>query len=527
MRGQSLLMTVAAAAVLGQAHPALATEAQARLNRPEIIRELSQAPDDPLWNFLAGLAYESTATASTEERGLARVGYTMALRKDPQFWHAAYQLGLMSLEDRDPFSAQRLLLQAATAAPAQPRVWRALARASYCVGDIAAAAAALDKADQLAPAQGDQELLTVALVASARQDQARLDAVLPQLPAALRDAVRNRLAVPRQLAATPAPQGEAKPAAGAGGMAVVDVVIIRRSEGASTSSGINLLDALSLQFGSNLLNRSWSTVTDRIDPTLSTSTMTAESGVQLTIPAVTYSLNLANARGNSSRIDERPTLLVYDGVEARFFNGGTLTFSTDGQLNSSSQTREVGLSLSVKPTFINLDTVNLAVTATLENFTAAPPAGTFRQAVQTEKSSTQIAADVKFGQTLLVSAGASKKTTTASSRSPLIGDLPLVGRLFSARSHSQQDSDLLVLLSLRRVPGLNRSAASPDEDRQLNGLRAQLFPQLGESERLEPETRQLFYRIDNPARGELKPYLSPLTGNASLKRLLVTGAMAR
>lgn len=527
MRGQALFVAVAFSSVAGLAQPGLATEAQSRLNRPEIIRELSRAPDDPLWNFLVGLAYESTATASTEERGLARVGYGMALRHDPQFWQAAYQLGLMNLEDRDAFAAQRLLLQAAMAAPGQPRVLRALARASYCAGDIAVAAAALERAERLAPAQGDQELLTVALVASAQQDQAKLDAVLPQLSPTLRDAVLNRFAVPRKPAVQSALAGDAKPAAGTAGMAVVDVVMIRRSEGASTSSGVNLLDALSLQFGSNLLNRSWSTVTDRIDPTLSTSTIKSDSGVQLTIPAVTYSLNIANARGNTSRIDERPTLLVYDGVEARFFNGGTLTFSTDGQLNSSSQTREVGLSLSVKPTFINPDTVNLAVNVSLENFIAAPPAGTFRQAVQTEKSSTQIAADVKFGQTLLVSAGASKKTTKTNSKTPLLGDLPVLGKLFAVSAESRQDSDLLVLLSLRRVPGTNSDAISAEEERRLGILRAQLFPDLVDHDRLEPEARQLFYRIDNPARGELKEYLAPLTGAGALKHLLVAGPRTR
>lgn len=493
------------------------------LDQAAISRALSDHPDDTVLNFLSGLAYEGNTTNSSEARQLARVGYIMALRQDDGFWRAAYQLGLMALEDRDPRAAQRFLLMATTSAPAEMRVYRALARAAYCAGDIELAAAALARAEALHPAENEDDLLTVALVSAATGNAARVEATLSRLSQPLREGVENRLAAPREVLVQPQPA----PAPSAGKtllaespMAVVDVIVIRRSESTGANTGINLLDTLSLQLGSNLINRNWAKTTDQIDQALSTSTISQTSGLQLTIPTVTYSLNLANARGNSSRIEARPTLLIHDGTEAKVFDGGTLTFATDGQFTSSSETREVGLALSVKPRFLSDDKVNLAVSVTLETFVPTAPVGTFRQAIQTAKSSTAVEADMQFGQTMLVSGGSSTTVTRGNSGTPLARDIPLLGKLFSARSKSRQDNELLVLLSLRRVPGQPALHEGDAEQQLTAGLRQRLFPQLKQAGPLALETRQMFYRLENPAHSDTEAYIAPMISKATLARLI-------
>ena len=500
---------------------AVAAEQSAQLNLTAISRELSDHPDDSVLNFLTGLAYEGTTTNSSEARQLARVGYLMALRQDDGFWRAAYQLGLMALEDRDPRAAQRFLLMAATKAPAEPRVYHALARAAYCAGDIDLAAAALARAEQLHQSDTEDDLLTAALISAATGNSTRVGTTLPRLSAPLREGVENRLAAPREVSIqqqSPAPAGPSQPADSQ--MAVVDVIVIRRNETTGTRSGINLMDTLSLQLGGNLINRNWAKSTDQIDPTLSTSSISQTSSLELTIPTVTYSLNLANARGNSSRIEARPTLLIYDGTEAKVFDGGTLTFATDGQLSSSSETREVGLSLSVKPKFLSDDKVNLAVTVTLETFVPSTPVGTFRQAIQTAKSSTIVAANVQFGQTMLVSGGSSTTVINGSSKTPLASDIPLLGKLFSAKSRSRQDNELIVLLSLRRVPGQSVQNESDAEQRLTYGLRQQVFPNLKLSNPRSLETRQMFYRMENPARSATEAYVAPMLSKTTFERLM-------
>lgn len=474
-----------------------------------IDRELSRQPDNPAFNFLKAAAYERSAGSSSEGKELAKVGYLMALREDSGFWRAAYQLGLLALDERDADGATTYLLQAAYAAPREPRVFFALAKAAYCAGYMELAAAALDRALAQAQPAAVEDIVTTVLVRAAIGDGTVAEALLSQIPIAFQEAVRGRLEAPRALAELkPIVAGDS--AAGDKGprMALVDVVIIRRNERSASSSGINLLDALSLQFGSNLLNRSWSSTVDRIDPSQSASSLASTSSVQLTVPAITYSLNLANAKGSTSQIEARPTLLIYDGIESRIFSGGTLTFATDGQLSSSTETREVGLNLSVKPQFVANDVVNLTVKVSLENFLPTPPAGTFRQAVQTEKSSTEVAADIRFGQTLMISSGQSISSATSNSRVPVVGKMPIFGRLFSAKTQSGDESELLVLLSMRRASG---QAASRDfEQDQQARLIGKLFPSLSVKPRREMETRWPFYQVANPVKLGDVQYLAPV-----------------
>ena len=492
--------------------PAAAEAARTGFDQALLTQELSRHPDDPSLNFLSGLAYENSATSSTEARELARVGYRMALRQDSGFWRASYQLGLMALEERNPFAAQRYLLAAAQTAPHERRVFSALARASYCAGDIATALAALARAGTLGQTASADEVLTAALLAADTNDKPAVDNLSAKLPSSQRDEVASRLAAPRarQEAPKPPTAAGAKPAPSQQRMAVVDVVIIRRSEKSSQSSGINLLDALTLQFGSSLINSSWARSDNRIDPTQSTSIASSNSGVQLTIPTVTWSLNLANASGAASRIEARPTLLVHDGEEAKVFNGGSLTYATAGQLSSTSYTRDVGLSLSVKPKFTDEEHVTLGVSVVLENFVPAAPNGTFKEAVQTEKSATTVAADMRFGETLLVSSGASTTTNNNQSQTPVAGQIPILGKLFSSRVSAVQENTLLVLLTLRPVPGAAAALESADDSRQISALAHGVLGDFAEAVRLVPETRFSPYQLDNPAHVGVAEYLDPI-----------------
>jgi hypothetical protein len=489
-------------------------------DRIALDQALAREPDSPSLNFLSGLLYDATAIRSTESRELARVGYRMALRQDNSFWPAEYQLGLAALEDRDLLAAQRHLLSAARLAPREARVFLALARAAFCAGDYPLAAAALARGQELGGATSPDAQVTQALVLAAQGETVAAEKVLLSVPAAAALDLRRRLevgfssslatlAAPTPVVAVPASTGiTAAPtttlAAAEGNMkkprmALIDVVIIRRSETRSQRTGINLLDALTLQFGSTLLNRTASRTVDQLTGGPSTDSTTRASETLLTIPAITYSLNIANALGNQSTIEARPTLLATDGMVSKVFNGGTLTYATDGQISSSSYTRDVGLTLSVKPKFAADDLVSLEVSVVMENFVSTPPVGSFRQAVQTEKSSTDVTAEMRFGQTLLVSSGTSDSRTESSSRVPLAGNLPLVGRLFRSANASKQFTELLVLLSLRRVEGSAGSSSASSETGQLESLRSRVFPGLVASTQGNVENSRSFYRLDNPA----------------------------
>lgn len=507
------------------ATPTYASPSNWELNSEAIAIDLSENPDDPILNYLRAFAYERNSISSTEARELARVGYVMALRKDSGMWQASYQLGLMALEDGDPFAATRQLLYTAQKTPANVNVFRALARAAYCLGDIELAKAAISKADLLGTEEREDYLLTNALIASALQDKLRLQKFMPLLSPFDFEAVNNRLADPRKILSllpSPAPSVESDFASALRKrMAVADVVVIRRSESSSVSSGINLLDSLSLQLGSELINKGSAKSTDLIDPTLSTNTTKSISGYGLTIPAVTYALNLANAKGNTSTIEARPILIITDGAESKFFNGGTLTFSNEGTDGGSSDSREVGISVSLMPKFIGEREVNISVAITLETFLPKVLSGTFRQAVETEKSSTQVDANLQFGQTILLSMASRGGLGSSYSKTPIIGDIPILGNLFHTKLNTRSFTEFLMLLSLRPIPNQSNQSES-DVDKRFNAtLRSHLFPDLQERILLEPETRQMFYRIENPAHIGREDVFDSIMIKAAIKKYII------
>ena len=520
--------------------------------RDKINRSLMEDPYSVSLNFLSGLVYDSQSTAGSEGRQLARVGYLSALRVDPTYWPSNYQLGLLAMEDGDAVSAVRMFTAAAFYAQNEPAIFYAMARASYCAGDAANASVALARAVALKQPAEKEELVTAALVAAANGDRASAEQWLGKLGGQRIDAkdsyLGNRVAqlldhpdiatpvapIPAMGASQPAgaapvapkpatevsqpagptPASTASNSARHRRAATVDVVVIRRKEAFQKSSGVNLMDALTLQFDSTLINSQRNAISDRLSGTSISDQVTTLNSVNLTVPAVTYSLNIANAAGSQSSIESRPTLIVYNGQTSKIFSGGTLTYSTNGDLSSQSYTKEVGTTLSVTPKFNDSDdTVTLTISVGLETFSTTG-AGTFKESVTTDKSSTDITAELRFGDTVIVSGGRFQNLETNRSMTPFLGAMPLFGNLFKRRASVYQTNDLLVLLSLRRESG-GADTGSAEERDSVALLANGFWRKVGitppdNSTWLKREDHRPYYLLDNPGRSFSKAYMDQI-----------------
>lgn len=486
---------------------------QQRLDRA-LMRNPASAP----LHFLRGLLYDATSTAGSEGRQLARIGYVSALRADPTYWPANYQLGLLAMDEGDSIAAQRLFIAAANYAKDEPLVFYALARAAYCSGDTNTAKLALRRALALKTPDRDQERVTAALVSAASGDKDSAQRWVNET-APVPNSQSDRYLQERIITLAGMSSAGSNAAAGAASasgnsappaapterkMAVVDVVIVRRQESQGSSSGINLMDALTLQFGSTLINSERDKVYDRLNAGGISDTVATSQNVSLTIPSVTYSLNIANASGNNSSIEARQTLLSYDGVTSKVFSGGTLTYSSSGQMSSQSYTKEVGLSLAVTPKFVAKDLVRLTIATAMETFVNGDAAGSFDESVQTQKSSSEITVDMNFGETVFVSGGRFENFESLSSRTPIIGSLPLIGNLFSKKGSKYSKDDLLIILSMRRDGG-RLDQKSPEEIKFIENLGYSLWEKLGfdipsQDAHIAPEVHRPYFNLENSAR---------------------------
>ena len=469
---------------------ASATDKGQQSRKPQSMNSaLKLKPTDPELNFLNGVAYEQAAMSGSQSRELARIGYQTALRYDPGYWQAHIRLGKMAMEDRNGLEAEHHFLSAAMFSQDDVALFYDLARAAYCAGDIATAVTAFGQAARLKSPTADQSVTEVLLAAAQGQpeDAAHgLAKLTEQRVAGLPVLVRRVRELNQQYvgamgsgnsATVQAPTASQPPKPS--NMAMLDVVVLRQNESGLTSQGINLLDALTLQFGSTLINANQTKTTDRLAGTTTSNLADKSSGVLMTVPTITYSLNIANARGGKSTIDARPTLLIYNGETSKLFSGGDLTFATDGQLSSQSFTKEAGLSLEVKPKFSADGTVTLTVQMVLETFLDSSEAGNFKQSVQTEKSTTSVVADLKYGQTILVSNAQSASNENASSKTPLLGSLPLIRNLFDSRTKSFSNTNVMVVMTLRRNDATDAANSAVSEQADIVRMRADLEGLLG------------------------------------------------
>lgn len=166
------------------------------------------------------------------------------------------------------------------------------------------------------------------------------------------------------------------------------------------------------------------------------------------------------ATNHSAKVLAAPTLTVLSGHEATFLAGGefpvqtVVGLGTNGASNSTSF-RRYGTQLSVRPEVIDRDWIKLEITPSLSNLD-----GTVGANATPGISNRTVSTTVKLreGQTIVLAGLYGHTGSTNSSRVPMLGELPLIGKLFNNRNASMGENELLIIVT----PELVR-AMEPDE----------------------------------------------------------------
>jgi general secretion pathway protein D len=432
---------------------------------------LSNAPRDPLANLLNGMAYQMRAAGEGPYWDMAKVGYQLARKFDPYLWQASYLLGLMLLKERSLDAAAVAFSESALASPQNATPLYALAAASYAQGDLSLAYQAVKQAarfDGNNPTPNNRHIS--ALCAAAVGDFALATTHLTALKAAgttaseinwLEQKISTWQAFHTNLDSQPfinSPQpiysDESTPGIAKARMAILDAIILRTSAVDTQSRGVNLLEGLSAQFEGVLINPSRTREEDLLTNTITSDKETLNSSLKLSVPAVTYSMNIANSADASSRMVGNPSVLAVDGKESKFFLGSELTIFTTGDYINTA-VKEFGLSIQVTPTFLSDDTVELRVDSGLSTLNSGKPPGIDKNSLSLEKMTNTASAVMRFGQTLVVSAGTIYQESNNQSGVPLLNKVPIVDNLFSHRYSEAIKGTLLILLTLKPAPERN------------------------------------------------------------------------
>jgi tetratricopeptide (TPR) repeat protein len=244
-------------------------------------------------------------------------------------------------------------------------------------------------------------------------------------------------------------------------MVLVDVVIMLTEDSLSTTKGVNLLSALTLQFGSgsgtNAFSKGYTSTVDATGSGTASTTLTRA----ISIPALTYSLNIANSNANLNEVLARPTLSALDGLRSEFFSGETLNaavVSTGANSGGAVQIeKEIGVKLGITPTFMPDGKVRLTVDA--QRTFLKPPSQDVSFTYKVEVSKIMVNANVvmDFGETLVLGGLSEKETTRVRDGVPLLQDIPGVQYLFSRKDTNDFQRSVLMLITPRKVQYTFRS----------------------------------------------------------------------
>lgn len=490
---------------------ALLANRQSKEANTELNRALARTPADANLHFLNGLAYRQMSQQSGQAVSeLAETGYRLALEFDPNHWLAAWHLGLLQLEQHQYAEARKTLAAASRLQPRNPDIQLALAGSAYLASDAPVALWAAENTLKMRP--GDAEALRIAALSSAalgmdsgtQAFSEQLRSIRPADTEILADRIEawkriyaqagNTDSTTRTGDAQPAPPTQPTPppaaptepgplapgwsscpqgndssssnwssssnswSSGSSGdateklqalpspcrgvplprMAVVDVTLIRTQETTGYSQGMNLLDGLKVVLnGSREYNSS------------NSPSKTVTRSLGLPQAGITYSLNIFSAGDTIADVIARPSLLALDRTPATFFSGSTVSVAMTGQYGGSLSDKNIGVSLSVTPTFIDNEQLLLSVKGARSFIEPAQFDG-FEQAITTSNNIVSTNVIMRFGDTLILSGLREREYVKSKEGVPLLRDIPVLQYLFSTHADFDYAQHVLILITPRK-----------------------------------------------------------------------------
>jgi type II secretory pathway component GspD/PulD (secretin) len=234
-------------------------------------------------------------------------------------------------------------------------------------------------------------------------------------------------------------------------MAVIDAVLVRTEEIINRSYGVNLLQNLSAFFSYSRTYTSTAGTTG--GTTGDTAVVSRAWGLSQPGSFLTYALNIANSANSRNEVIARPSLLAIDRLPSSFFSGSQITLGVAGTAGSASTVtdRQVGISLSVTPTFVDDDTVMLAVKATRSFVQPGVAVGSsFGQQLNTSRNAVTANVSVKFGETLILSGLTEREVQRGDSGVPVLKNVPGLQYLFDSVVNSDFNRTVLIMITPRK-----------------------------------------------------------------------------
>jgi pilus assembly protein CpaC len=161
---------------------------------------------------------------------------------------------------------------------------------------------------------------------------------------------------------------------------------------------------------------------------------------------------------NLLQILAEPNLIAVNGREASFLAGGEFPFpvvqpgGVGGQNAVTVQFKEFGVRLKFMPVITPAGLIHLHVApevSTLDFANALTISGVTIPALSTRRAETEL--ELQDGQSFVIAGLMDNRVTSLVNKVPGLGDIPILGNLFRTKSLQKSNSELVVLVTARRI----------------------------------------------------------------------------
>jgi pilus assembly protein CpaC len=181
-----------------------------------------------------------------------------------------------------------------------------------------------------------------------------------------------------------------------------------------------------------------------------------------------FTILLNALRQNSlAKILAEPNLITLDGQPAQFIAGGSFPYPVpQSNLGSGSgitiQFAQFGAIVNFLPHILRDDVIRLDVSPTFSELNTSSGTSVNGTSVPgiTERSARTVV-ELREGQTLAIAGLLQSQTQATTSRIPGVGDLPLVGVLFSQNQISTVETELVVLVTPELIGPMEKAEVPP------------------------------------------------------------------
>ena len=451
---------------------------------------LKLSPSNSKIHFLNGLSYHLSSSEGDEsKRALAEQGYDLSLKFDKSNWLVYYYKGLLKLDAKEFDKAKENFAEALLLNSNDPDLLYHMGFAAYYTQDIATARAVFFQLNKNEP-ESARSIEALAMVSAANNEPENAKNYISTLKSQNNTSIDRVKLLIKRLNDWESYHSKSKKKENINteksiesinkkldpeyvvdnstdsydfeedqtDMITLDAVFISTEEVISSSRGTNLLNGLSVQFGNGDGDSSFTRTreNDSGDKTVIETSL-------ITIPAINYSLNIANSFGNRNEILARPSLVATSGSQSSFFAGIEVEAGIVSEKGEVTIEKEVGVSLEITPEIQDDGRIALEIIASRTFL--KPPSSNVKFDFAVELSKTQVSANVVVneGDTLILSGLSEKEISSTRDGVPLLQDIPALQYIFSNERDYKLQKSILILITARKADYIYKNQSQNSE----------------------------------------------------------------